>query len=99
MWDGREPTLESQAIDATLIHAQANPAPTTDQQAQIVAFETGIFTAQDFDNEAHDLHARHATGGPVALSLELPNFFIGINDPLGMKSYGRAFRPQYLRPL
>jgi cytochrome c peroxidase len=55
MWDGREPTLESQAIDATLGHAQANPnaAPNVFQQAQIVAFETGIFTAQNFDNEAH----------------------------------------------
>ena len=74
MWDGREPDLESQAIDATLTHAQGNPTspPTVEQQEQIVDFETGIFTAQIFDNEAQDLHARHVTGGPVALSLELP---------------------------
>ena len=87
MWDGREPDLESQAIDATLTHAQGNPTspPTVEQQEQIVDFETGIFTAQIFDNEAQDLHARHVTGGPVALSLELPNFFIGKNDPIDPK--------------
>jgi cytochrome c peroxidase len=36
MWDGREPTLAQQSIDATLGHAQANAAPTTTQQQQIV---------------------------------------------------------------
>ena len=28
MWDGREPSLENQAVDATLTHAQARTAPT-----------------------------------------------------------------------
>ena len=46
MWDGREPSLSNQAIDATLIHAQADSAPTARQQAEIVTFETDIFTAQ-----------------------------------------------------
>ena len=50
MWDGREPSLSSQAIDATLIHAEADKAPNANQQAQIVTFETGIFTAQTSDN-------------------------------------------------
>jgi cytochrome c peroxidase len=51
MFDGREPNLESQAIDATLTHAQGDPKTplTVEQQAQIIAFETGIFTAQNFD--------------------------------------------------
>jgi cytochrome c peroxidase len=49
MWDGREPDLTSQAVDATLGHAQANAAPTTVQQDQMVAFESGIFTAQAAD--------------------------------------------------
>jgi cytochrome c peroxidase len=95
MWDGREPTLESQAIDATLGHAQANPnaAPNVFQQAQIVAFETGIFTAQNFENEAHALDAPRATGGPKALSAELSNFFIGINDPLGNNPKRTPFDP------
>ncbi len=39
MWDGREPSLFSQAVDATLIHAQAAATPSPAQQQQIVAFE------------------------------------------------------------
>ena len=83
MWDGREPSLVSQSIDASLIHAQAQRAPSADQQAEIVAFETGIFTAQIFDNKAHELNAARATGGPVALSQQLSKFFVGVNDPFG----------------
>ena len=67
MWDGREPSLESQAMDATLGHAQAMHGPTPPQLAQIVSFESGIFDAQDFDNAAGNLHARQAGGGPEAL--------------------------------
>ncbi|MGH6856612.1 MAG: hypothetical protein ACRECP_02950, partial [Methylocella sp.] len=84
MADGREPGLESQSVDATLGHAQANSAPTADQQRQIVAFETGIFTAQNFDNDVRHLTAFNATGGPKALSQQLAKFFIGVNDPFGM---------------
>ena len=80
MWDGREASLESQSIDATLGHAQALNPPTGAQIAQIVNFESGIFDAQEFDNEAGNLHARHASGGPEALSQQ--DFFIGINDVL-----------------
>ena len=80
MWDGREPSLSNQSIDATLIHAQATTAPTASQQAEIVNFETGLFTAQVFDNKAGVLHADGARGGPVALSQQ--KFFIGINDPI-----------------
>src|SRR5262249_1361742 len=81
MWDGREPSLPTQSVDATLTHAQADPKspPTADQQGQIVAFETGIFTAQQFDNVAGDLTAGNATGGPIALSKEIANFFVGVN--------------------
>jgi cytochrome c peroxidase len=39
MWDGREPSLFSQAVDATLGHAQGAAAPTAEQQQQIVTFE------------------------------------------------------------
>ena len=39
MWDGREPSLFSQAVDATLGHAQGLAAPTAEQQQQIVTFE------------------------------------------------------------
>jgi cytochrome c peroxidase len=82
MSDGREPNLASQSIDATLIHAQASAAPTGDQQGQIVAFESGVATAQIFDNKARDLDADGASGGPVALSLQIAKFFVGVNDPV-----------------
>lgn len=91
MWDGREPDLASQAFDATLGHAQAAVAPTAAQQAQIVAFETGVFTAQASDNKAGFLRDHNATGGPVALSLQLSKFFIGVNDPLGQNPTGLPF--------
>ena len=80
MWDGREPSLQSQSIDATLGHAQALDSPTDSEVMQIVNFETGIFDAQEFDNDARNLHALHASGGPAALSQQ--DFFIGINDAL-----------------
>ena len=44
MWDGREPSLFSQAVDATLGHAQASTSPSDDQVQQIVTFE-GCTTA------------------------------------------------------
>jgi len=93
MWDGRESSLAQQSIDATLIHAQAASAPTADQQKQIVDFETGIFTAQIFDDDAGSLLARGATGGPVALSLQLAKFFVGVNDPVGLNPTGLPFDP------
>jgi hypothetical protein len=83
MWDGREPSLEQQAIDATLGHAQANAAPTDAQVAQIVAFESGLLTAQAFDNDAKILSDGGATGGPSHLLDTLAAFYVGINDPLG----------------
>jgi len=89
MWDGREPSFESQSNHATLIHAEATDGLSDDQQAEVVAFETGIFTAQIFDNKAHELHAARATGGPEALSQQ--KFFVGINDPFVDK--GANFSP------
>jgi hypothetical protein len=68
MWDGREPTLQSQFIDATLGHAQAGALPSPGQVEQGVNFEVGLFTAQHFSNEAGALTAAGATGGPVYLS-------------------------------
>ena len=93
MWDGREPSLSNQSVDATLIHAQGDPnnPPTAAQQAEIVTFETGLFTAQTFDNNADVLHADGATGGPVALSLQ--KFFKGINDPINPPNPPGFFDP------
>jgi len=95
MWDGREssPTttilqdLAHQANDATLGHAQASLDLTPADANAIVAFETGLYTAQSVDNEAGVL--ADANGGPRALS-DQP-FFIGINDPIGFNPSGAPF--------
>ena len=89
MFDGREPNFTSQATDATLGHAQANAAPTDAQLAEIVAFETGIYTAQEIDRKIGVLHRDGALGGPVALSLQ--PFSIGVNDPFGKNPTGLPF--------
>lgn len=94
MWDGREPTFENQAVDATLGHAQATSPPSPDQVAEIVAFQKGIFTAQVFDNKAKFLTSINAKGGPIALSLQQAEFFIGVNDPLGGNPKGIPFTSQ-----
>jgi hypothetical protein len=39
MWDGREPSLFSQAVSATRGHAQGDVVPSAAQQQQIVSFE------------------------------------------------------------
>ncbi|MBV8804166.1 MAG: c-type cytochrome, partial [Sinobacteraceae bacterium] len=71
MWDGREPTLESQANDATLIHAQATTPPTSDQIAQMVTFENGIFSAQGQLGPV-SLWQGGALGGAKYLSTQSP---------------------------
>jgi hypothetical protein len=100
MWDGRESSpattvlqdLAKQADDATMGHAQASFHLTPQQAQAIVAFETGLFTAQSHDNDAGWLRAGGAMGGPVALSQQ--PFFIGINDPVGLNPTGAAFDPR-----
>ena len=64
MWDGREPTLTSQATDATLIHAQAFTAPTAAQLTQMVGFELALTAAQSNDNAAG------STGSPASLAAQ-----------------------------
>jgi len=73
MWDGREPTLFTQAVSATLGHAQALVPPTQAQLDQIVQFETNIFSAQLQSNTAGLLdEAGVGTGGPIFLSRQAP---------------------------
>jgi hypothetical protein len=105
MWDGREtlkdPTtgyinlvqsLTNQATDATRGHAQAAAAPSPQQLAQIVAFETALYTAQLYDENAGNLTVQGATGGPLTLSMQ--PFYIGINDALGADPSGAQFNPK-----
>lgn len=91
MWDGREPSLQSQAVDATTGHAQG-ATPTPEQVADIVAFETAMFTAQAMDNKAGSLQGAGAEGGAVAVSQQ--TFYPGINDVLGADPTGKAFDPK-----
>ena len=105
MWDGRESvpgaipgkslnlmqSLENQARDATTGHAQG-AAPSAEQQAQIVRFESSLYSAQITDSLAGDLNAQGATGGSGNLSKQ--NFYIGINDALGGDPTGAAFNSQ-----
>lgn len=69
MWDGREPDLRSQFIDATQFHGQSLLTATTLEAAaeQGVLFQQGIYTAQSYDNLAHNLRALGANGGPLPL--------------------------------
>ncbi len=81
MWDGREPSLASQAFDATQGHAQAmSGVPNPAQVNAIVAFESALYDAQTVDFKAGRLSGDGASGGPGALSKQ--PFFIGINDSL-----------------
>ncbi len=73
MWDGREPTLESQARSATLGHAQALTPPTPEQIAQMVAFEKSVFAAQTMSYLAGDLTGGDGStvlGGPKYMGLQ-----------------------------
>lgn len=67
MWDGRAPSLELQAIDALVGHAEAD-AIDDDAVARLVAFESSIYTAQARDDLAGDLADDGARGGADALA-------------------------------
>ncbi|HEY6039154.1 MAG TPA: hypothetical protein VIV58_32955 [Kofleriaceae bacterium] len=90
MWDGREASLGSQAIDATLGHAQAT-GTVQSQMDSIVAFESSIFTAEAMLPGLVGTNSNGATGGPQALG-SVP-FYIGINDPIGLNPMNIPFDP------
>ena len=89
MWDGREllgqksvlDALAQQARDAAKGHMQATQPPTDAQIAQIVDFETHLYTSQIFSNDAGNLNTRQTGAGPANL-VNLP-YFPGINDAFG----------------
>jgi hypothetical protein len=72
--------LADQANTATVGHAQAAAAIDPAQRAAIVAFETTLFTAQIYDDDAGNLMALRAQGGPRTLAESA--FYFGINDVL-----------------
>jgi hypothetical protein len=79
--------LADQANSATMGHAQGPSIAGSQAQADIVAFETNMYTAQDVSQSKGlpvSLHGNGARGGPDYLASTLaPQFFIGVNDPLG----------------
>jgi hypothetical protein len=86
--------LAHQALDATAGHAQGTTPLTSQQQQEIVDFETNLVTAQAFDYRAGALHGGGARGGPVPIATQaIPTFFVGINDPLGGNPKGTPFTP------
>ena len=97
MWDGRETApgqpilndLSTQAVDATLGHAQAAVAPNAQQVKDIVDFEMALSTAQSSDDSAGNLDAQGGNGGPKSLVPQ--EFYLGINDPIGLNPSGKAF--------
>lgn len=72
--------LSDQANTATLGHGQAAVPLTAAQRDAIVAFESGLTTAQVYDRDAGLLTAHGARGGPVALAGQ--TFYFGIDDTL-----------------
>jgi hypothetical protein len=80
--------LADQANSATVGHAQGVPIAGTEAAADIVAFETDLYTAQLLITPPRFafpalLNAHGAHGGPEYLQNTVaPEFFIGVNDPL-----------------
>lgn len=84
--------LADQSNSATVGHAQAAQPLTPVQRESIVNFETGLFTAQVFDNAAGPLTALMARGGPEYAAQQ--TFYFGINDVLaGDYRTHAAFNP------
>jgi cytochrome c peroxidase len=70
--------LLHQANSAVRGHAEAAADLSAADQRAIVAFETGLFSAQSSSREAGNLSDAGALGGPLALSQQA--FHFGIND-------------------
>lgn len=95
MWDAREPTLESQFIDATEFHGQTTISPGDADAAAGVAFQQGLFTAQSSDFFAGDLTGADgsgATGGPTNLF----NLSLNVPPSNGIPIPGLCFFPEDL---
>ncbi|MFT3897847.1 MAG: hypothetical protein QM719_09155 [Thermomonas sp.] len=86
--DALNTALIRQASDATVGHAQGID-PTPEQLADIVAFESGLTTAQIRDDVAGLLNEDDAIGGPRILANQ--RFYVGVNDTLGADPTGALF--------
>lgn len=106
MWDGRElqgggpylgmplpilAALASQVRDAVRGHMQAKEDPTALQIAQVIDFETHLYTSQIYSNRVGNLNTPLIGAGPQNL-ISLP-FFPGINDAFGLTPNLQRFNP------
>jgi cytochrome c peroxidase len=66
MWDGREQDLETQFVNATLFHGQTLTVPDPAVVMQGANFQSGMFTAQVYDNWAQDLTFGDPTEGEIS---------------------------------
>jgi hypothetical protein len=106
MWDTREASLESQFLDATLVHAQAsaaqaaalepNPAAFPDPSAfsaQIIqgaTFQQANFTGQSYDLVAGDLTGSDSSGAMGGPG-NLLSFSLALPPPVGGFGTGNCF--------
>lgn len=103
MADGREATLESQAISAVFGHEQAKVHPTAEQLKQIVEFEKQLFMAQGTDVRAGLLTEQDTPAllGPEHVSQGLRTLvsFAAWKNPQDERVTGlqRAFRQSVAR--
>jgi cytochrome c peroxidase len=102
MWDGRVARpghdiigdLLDQANGATMGHAQSTAGLSEAEREAILAFETGLHTAQVYDAVAGNLRAVGGHGGPDWLAAN-QDFYLGINDVLlGDYQTGAPFDPR-----
>ena len=81
--------LGAQAANAIATHQQGSTAPTTNQLAEIAAFEEELFSAEATDTQAGPLTSNGATGGAAALAAQ--TYYPGINDAFGQDPKGASF--------
>ena len=84
-------SLQNQANNATLGHAEATAPLTLDQRRAITDFQIAMATAQATVNGAGSVTDAGARGGAQLLSQQ--PFFLGINDPLGHNPTRAPFNP------
>jgi cytochrome c peroxidase len=91
MADGREPSLESQAVTAALTHEQASVSPTPAQLKQIEDFERQLFMAQHSDNLGGLLGE---PGGPSLLGVDnIANGIAGVGAVPTAGNLAASFDP------
>ncbi|HUK22968.1 MAG TPA: hypothetical protein VLV49_00210 [Terriglobales bacterium] len=90
MWDTREPSLASQFLDATLVHAQASASQAAALQTttmgalqinQGVTFQQANYTAQSYDTVAGDLTGMTDASGALGGPQNLFNFTLSLPPP------------------